>query len=502
MNQKQERLVILILFFFSLALRIFFIEQKNLWFDEIYSWHNTLISYYNIVIFTVGDIHPPLYYLTLKAWVSIFGSSVIALRSLSAITASAAIFYLYPVSKRILSAENGILVIILYSVSPLNIYFSQEARMAAMNLLLNVASVYYFIQLFPRMRESQQRNAEILTFKSYFSNYNFYLYILFSTLAVYTHYFSFFILASQIVYLLYCFRKNLKQVIPFAAGYAFLTICYVPWMTIMYNQVSKGQPWRYSQSAQEVLSQCFTFVKDISLGFYHRYTDHVFGDIIAMTVILILVLSVIGLIRYFKDQKDWEAKNIIAAISLIVFIPLLASVIISFRQWIEYFRYLSIIIPFILLLIVLGLNYYKPKIFYSVFTLFLIINISGVYLYYHNDSKNNDYRPVIKTLSANPLQSEIYVYPHYFGWIIDYYRQQNKLNIPPPTDYGWEITMLQDTISARKPEQFRLIMDFHSMDSTKYDEYLTPILNNYRKTSTSTYKIEPNTVKLFEFEKK
>ena len=157
MNHKQERLVILVLFFFSLALRIFFIEQKNLWFDEIYSWHNTLISYYNIVIFTAGDIHPPLYYLTLKVWVSLFGSSVIALRSLSAITASAAIFYIYPVSKRILSAENGILVIILYSLSPLNIYFSQEARMASLNLFLNAASVYYFLNiLFPRKRESQQ----------------------------------------------------------------------------------------------------------------------------------------------------------------------------------------------------------------------------------------------------------------------------------------------------------------------------------------------------------
>ncbi len=502
MNQKQERLVILVLFFFSLALRIYFIEQKNLWFDEIYSWRITLSSFHDIVVVTAGDIHPPFFYFTLKVWESLFGSSALALRSLSALTASLAIFYIYPVSRRMLSAENGVLVIVLYSLSPLNIYFSQEARMAALNLLLNTGSVYYFIQLLPRMRESQQVKSIVSTFKSVFTNHNFYFYLLFTILSIYTHYFSFFILAAQILFLLYYFKRNLKQLIPFASGYIIVALCYIPWITTMLEQVTKGQSWRYRQSFTDVLSQNITFIKDISFGFYHRYAEHALADIIAMTVILIIVLSVIGLIRYFKDQKDMEPKNIIAVISLIVFIPLLASVIISFRQWIEYFRYLSILIPFVLLLIVIGLNYYKSKIFYSVFALFLIINIFGVYLYYHNDSKNNDYRPVIKTLSVNPVQSEIYVYPHYYGWIIDYYRQQNKLNIPQPKDYGWEITMLQDTISVQKPEQFRLIMDYHSMDSTKYDEYLIPILNNYRKTSTSTYKIEPNTVKLFEFERK
>jgi uncharacterized membrane protein len=502
MNQRQERLVILVLFFFSLALRIFFIEQKNLWFDEIYSWRITLGSFREITVITAGDIHPPFFYFVLKIWEGLFGTSVLALRSLSALTASLAIFYIYPISRRILSAENSILVIILYSLSPLNIYFSQEARMAALNLLLNAGSVYYFISmLFPRKRESQQIRLKITTFKLFFTNHNYYLYLLFTTLALYTHYFSFFIIASQIIFLLYYYRKNLKQLIPFAAGYIILLFCYIPWISTMFEQVTKGQSWRYRQSVPEVLSQVIKFIKDISLGFYHRYSDHIFVDITAMIVILIAVLCITGLIKYYSS-KEIESKNIILIVSLIVLIPLLSAVIISFRQWIEYFRYLSIIIPFILLLIVTGLSYYKSKIFYPVLTLFLIINIFGVYLFYHNDSKNNDYRGVIKTLTANPVQSEIYVYPHYFGWFIDYYRQQNKLNIPSAENYGWEFFMLRDTLSARKPEQFRLIMDYHSMDSTKYDEYLEPILVNYRKTSTTTYKIEPNTVKLFEFEKR
>jgi uncharacterized membrane protein len=502
MNQKQERLVILVLFFFSLALRIFFIEQKNLWFDEIFSWHITRESFRGIVIGTAGDIHPPFYYFVLKAWEGLFGTSVIALRSLSALTASLAVFYLYPVSKKILSAENSILVIILYSLSPLNIYFSQEARMAALNLLLNIGAVYYFMQLFLRKRESQQINSIISAFKSYFTNHNFYFYLLFTILSIYTHYFSFFILAAQILFLIYYFRKGFKQLIPFFAGYVIIAFCYAPWINTMFEQVSKGQPWRYSQSAADVLSQCITFVKDISLGFYHRYTVHYLADITAMLILLLLVLSITGLIKYFYFSKDAESKNVIAAVSLIVLVPFLAAVIISFRQWIEYFRYLSIIIPFILLLITAGLNYYKPKIFYPVFAVILIINMFGVYLYYHNESKNNDYRGVLKTLSVNTVQSDIYVYPHYFGWFIDYYREQNKLNIPPAEEYGWEFSMLRDSISERNPEQFRLIMDYHSMDSAKYEEYLEPILNKYRKTSTTTFKIEPNTVKLFEFEKK
>ena len=52
-----------------------FITQKNLWFDEVFSWHLSLDSFYEIIVRTSNDIHPPLFYFTLKIWNFVFGDA-------------------------------------------------------------------------------------------------------------------------------------------------------------------------------------------------------------------------------------------------------------------------------------------------------------------------------------------------------------------------------------------------------------------------------------------
>jgi uncharacterized membrane protein len=153
MTKKTERIFLFTIFAVCLAIRIAFINQKNLWFDEVFSWHLTLGSFYEIVVRTSADIHPPLYYFLLKIWSFVFGDSVISLRLLSALFMSLAVFFIYPVSRRVLSSENSFFVLLLYCVSPLNVYYAQEVRMAAMNLFLNAGSVYFLLRLTDNCKE-------------------------------------------------------------------------------------------------------------------------------------------------------------------------------------------------------------------------------------------------------------------------------------------------------------------------------------------------------------
>ena len=146
MNTKTEKILRLVVFIFCLAIRLAFISQKNLWFDEVFSWHLSMNSFYEIIVRTSNDIHPPIYYFTLKIWNFIFGDSVAVMRLLSALFASAAIFFIFPVSRRFMDPIQAFLVIIMYSVSPLNLYYSQEVRMSAMNLFLNIGSVYFLLK--------------------------------------------------------------------------------------------------------------------------------------------------------------------------------------------------------------------------------------------------------------------------------------------------------------------------------------------------------------------
>jgi len=134
------------------ALRIYNIEQKNLWFDEIFSWHISEGSIEQIVAETSGDIHPPFYYLVLKLWISFFSDSIFSMRMLSVLFGLLSMIFIYRISDKIFKNNSvTIAVLLLYAVSPVNIYYSQEARMLNLNLFLCAGSVYYFYELISKM---------------------------------------------------------------------------------------------------------------------------------------------------------------------------------------------------------------------------------------------------------------------------------------------------------------------------------------------------------------
>jgi uncharacterized membrane protein len=469
-----------------------------MWFDEVFSWHITQGSFKDIITDTSVDIHPPLYYFILKVWEFIFGQSVLALRNLSVILASAAIFFIYPISRKVLNIENSILVILLYTISPLNLFFSQEVRMSALNLLLNAGSIFFFIKIL-------ESEADIKTF---FKKIYTYGYIVFTLLALYTHYFSFFLLASQVLFLFYTYKQQSKKIIQYAIIYLIIVLTYLAWLPTMFMQVTKGQSWRYSHSISIVIKEFYKFIKDLSIGFYFRYTDHTIPEILGIITLFIFCLVLFLIFKkVFANNNDSIRQDTYQArvSSLIVFtaiIPIFLAILISFRQWIEYFRYLSIIIPFILIVLVLAFENLNKWFRVIILVVFMITNLYGDYLYYKYDFKNNDYRELIRILNrGDTKQDNIFVYPHYFGWIINYYRIENNLNYPAPFNYGWEFSMLLDSVKVEKPENLWLVMDYHSADQPTYTEKLNSLEKFYKISYVQKFKVEPDTVALYKLEK-
>ena len=69
-----------------------------LWFDEIFSVHAAEHNWNSILNFVALDlIHPPLFYLLLKAWIAIGGESLLWLRSFPVVFSIVAIvpFFLF-----------------------------------------------------------------------------------------------------------------------------------------------------------------------------------------------------------------------------------------------------------------------------------------------------------------------------------------------------------------------------------------------------------------------
>ena len=490
--KKRESRPIILIFVFTLAIRLVLITQKNLWFDEIYSWHLSRQSFISIIFTTWSDIHPPLFYFMLKVWVWIFGQSVISLRILPVLCSSISIFFIYPVSRKILSEQNSLIVLILFALSPLNLFYSQEVRMAAVNLLFNVASTYYFIKLVDSRVNTKGRG----------------LYIVFTVLSIYTHYFSFFILLSQIIYLIYLKRSRHYDTKLFLKPFLTVFLAYLVWIPVMVIQISRGQPWRYEQNIGDVIYQLKAFTIDLAVGFYQRYSDVTFVNNLSLVLFSLIILSGAGLIWNYLTQKlnkeNSISKDVPSSwgkgifISLLFFVPLLFAVIVSFKQWIEFFRYLSIIIPFFLILLIYGFTAYKSILRNILTGIFIIINLYGVYLYFDNDSKNNDYRKIMEYISSsNDPNDKTFVYPFYYGWVLDYYKEIAEYPKINHQDYGWEFHGIIDSVKSQNIGKFWFILDYHSYDTASYKEKINLLNNASEVKPVRTFNIQPEKVILF-----
>ncbi len=489
MNRKTENILVFLLFIICLAIRIAFITQKNLWFDEVFSWHLSLDNFYTIIVRTANDIHPPLFYFILKIWTSVFGDSVAAMRLISAIFTASAVFFLYPLSKRYLDIPGAVLVVLLYIVSPLNLYYSQEVRMAGINLFWNLGSVYFLLKLTDKPHNYHR------IFKDKFTL----TYVLFSAAAIYTHYFSFFILAAELLYILYTYRKSPKQYISYIFLLVSVIIIYLPWIPELINHFTRGQSWRSPQTLYDVLHEYVNYSRDLNLGLYYYYTNLEIVKYITYFAGIIVLLSVTG---YFL--RSGKEKNRPLLVLMVLFIPLILAGIISFKQRIEFYRYLSILVPYISLFIVYGLSKWNRNfIIYPLVAALIMINIYGVYIHNSFNFKNDDYRELINKINREYLPGErIYVEPHYNGWTINYYKKQNKLRIPDPVyiRYGWN--ELIDSLKAQDPPGFFLVMDYSAVDTSKYHENITSLKKNFDIEEKTTYFLAPTKVELYRFSRK
>ncbi|HMQ80842.1 MAG TPA: glycosyltransferase family 39 protein [Ignavibacteria bacterium] len=488
MTAKTEKILVFLVFTVCLSLRLAFISQKNLWFDEVFSWHLSLDSFYGIIVRTSNDIHPPLFYFTLKIWNFVFGDSVAAMRLLSALFTSSSVFFLYSLSKRYLDPSKAMLVILLYSVSPLNLYYGQEVRMAAMNLFLNLGSVYFLLKLMDKPHDYHRIFKEKYAIP----------FVLFSVAAIYTHYFSFFILAAELLYIVYSYRKNPKQYIAYLYLLFFIGLVYLVWVPELISHFSRGQSWRSPQTIGLVMHEYVNYIRDLNLGLYYYYSNLTVVRYITYFAALVILIAIIGL---FLKKKSLNSNPIL--IMFVLFVTLFLAGVISLRQKIEFYRYLSILVPYISLFVVYGIAKWNNKYFTTAIVgLLIAVNIYGVTIHYKFGFKNDDYRSLITKINSEFKPGErIYVEPHFNGWVINYYKKQEKLSIPDPVyvRYGWNEVL--DSISVQDPERFWVVFDYSAVDTSRYQSYIDGLRKMYKMNERTTYFLAPTKVELYNFSK-
>ncbi len=125
-------------------LRFYRIDHQSYWNDEGNSLGLARRDVATIVRSAAADIHPPGYYLALKAWSALAGNSELALRGFSALAGIVLAALLYRLGKEYFGPWAGLAAALVGASNPFLIYYAQEARMYALLATLGAASFLLF----------------------------------------------------------------------------------------------------------------------------------------------------------------------------------------------------------------------------------------------------------------------------------------------------------------------------------------------------------------------
>lgn len=225
--------------------------QQSVWFDEAYSITLAKQSYGDMIHSTAIDVHPPLYYIILKAWSQLFGMGEFALRSLSAILAAGAAGMGLVFVRRVFGMRAMVLTTPLLLLSPLLVRYGFELRMYALGSLITITATYVLV------RASQATGDRKLWW--------WIGYAVLVALGMYTLYYMAFVWIAHSAWLLYRYFKAkprtafLKQ--PWVWAFAGAVVLYLPWLPSFIEQQKDPALSGISQRVMlEQLTDIFSFL--------------------------------------------------------------------------------------------------------------------------------------------------------------------------------------------------------------------------------------------------
>jgi len=191
---QKANLVLLLVLALAAGLRLYGLAAESFWFDEAYSvWVARHSVAWHIALST-QRIFPPLYYLCLHFWLRL-GGSEFAVRALSVLIGLSSIIAIYALAWHLFSKRVALLSAFLLAISPLHIWYSQEARMY---ILVAALGLYSALFMLLALREGKR--------------WQWLAYVLTTALVMNAHYFAIFLVPFQNAYAIYWWlRKQARQ---------------------------------------------------------------------------------------------------------------------------------------------------------------------------------------------------------------------------------------------------------------------------------------------------
>ncbi|MFN6462582.1 MAG: glycosyltransferase family 39 protein [Nostoc sp. DedVER02] len=178
------------------------------------------------------SLHPPLYYVIARLWLEIFGNSVTAIRSLSALISLLVFPCVYWLCRELFNVPLSVpgVAIALMAISPIQLVYAQEAQeyiLWLVTILLSSASLLRAIRL-----ESQAQDEPAKQQPEIFATWSIYAVTL--AISLYTFLWSGFVAVAHGIYVIVTARFQLSPTVRtylLASLVGFLA--FIPWLTVV-----------------------------------------------------------------------------------------------------------------------------------------------------------------------------------------------------------------------------------------------------------------------------
>jgi mannosyltransferase len=457
------------------ALALTTITKFSIWFDEAFSAYIIRFDFWQIATYTAVDVQPPLYYWLLKAWSLLFGTTELALRSMSVFFGAVALVFGYLLMRRLFARRAATLGLVFMAISPLFIRYSQEVRMYTLVAATVMAATFALVVAV----QTGKRKAWIL-------------YAVLVALGMWTHYFTALVWASHLAWHAFdvwqpqhpwaTFRKKFFARM-WVKAYLLAVLLYIPWLPAFVVQAVTVQAgfWIPPVSGSTLAS----FFTNIVL-----YQD--LEEVLAWFAVACFALAVSGgvLVVRILRQLQGEKRRFYTLLGSVTFVPLALLLVLSLPPLKSVFvdRYLlaSALMfgLFMAATIVLGNGGRKIKILFTVlFIGTMAIGISNVWAlgnYNKNSQMSNLTREVIKEVQARgaPGQPIIADSPWAFYEAVFYSSREHPVYFTEATTkyiYGsLEMLRQNDQFKIKNLQEFSRRHDTVWYIGTLNDEHQKP----------------------------
>jgi len=378
---RREALALTGILIVGTVLRFALLGRNSIWLDEAFAALVAQLKWQDIFAFLrFFDTHPPLYYLLLKAWVSLAGVGDVALRIPSAFFSVISVALTYALMRQLSSERVSLVSALLVATAPFELWSAQMARMYALLGALTLGATLTLVLSVERRRWGLWAAYAVL-----------------ATAMAYTHDLAFFVLTAHGLWVIYYRRPQLGR---WLLAMGTVAVLYAPWGPSLWHQVTHAPVWFLGP----VLGDKPTYLKVSDLVGLFGFGGSLFGmpsyffsntsltrlEQVFLTLPFLVVLG--AGIALSHDRRQ------VALLGLPLVLPVGAMQLVGLWYPAFFARWFSFLCPFYAMLFAAGafalsrtIRQHSERIALYVVSAALVLNLAGLDRYYF-DPQLHPYR--------------------------------------------------------------------------------------------------------------